>query len=89
MDDQHAIGDEKVDTDAEEQEGEATLGQEAKVASKEPESVVFNPSDGVPFDHQALRGRLWVAASLELRGGADGVAVMIAILPCSCPGENT
>lgn len=60
MDYQHAIGDAKVDTDDEGYEGETAMGQEAKVASKEPERVVFNPSDDVPFDHQALRGRLWV-----------------------------
>lgn len=68
MDDQHAIDDEKVDIDAEEQEGETALGQEAKVASKEPESVVFNPSDGVPFDHQALRGRLWAGSKPRVAG---------------------
>lgn len=57
---QHAIDDAKEDTDAEGHESETSVGQEAKVASKEPESVVFNPSDDVPFDHQALRGTLWV-----------------------------
>lgn len=60
MDYQHDIDDSKVDTDAEGQEDETTVGQEAKVASKEPESVVFNPSYAVPFDPQALRGRFCV-----------------------------